>query len=211
MQWFFITDTGVLPASIDCKSLEMSNIKQHGGNDRVGFVVHDNIHGRACAAQIVARHRLPIIYGNSLPKVPACLVLKSQLPLVPASAKTWLIAGRGIGAASEFKFLAEVAEQCYARIGATRAIVDLGWADSDQQIGQGGLRPQAEFAIIIGVSGAIQHLEGLKKFKTIIAINPNPKAEIFQVADYGIIATWQEVKPKLLSFFKQHDQGDFKC
>lgn len=210
MQWFFITDTGVLPASIDCKSLEMSNIKQHGGNDRVGFVVHDNIHGRACAAQIVARHRLPIIYGNSLPKVPACLVLKSQLPLVPASAKTWLIAGRGIGAASEFKFLAEVAEQCYARIGATRAIVDLGWADSDQQIGQGGLRPQAEFAIIIGVSGAIQHLEGLKKFKTIIAINPNPKAEIFQVADYGIIATWQEVKPKLLSFFKQHDQGDFK-
>jgi len=211
MQWFFIIDTGVMPAHLECESLEISKIKQQRYSDRVGFIVHDNDRGRACAAQIVARQQLPIIYGNSLPAFPACLVLKSQLPLVPASAKTWLIAGRGIGAASEFKFLAEVAEQCYARIGATRAIVDLGWADSDQQIGQGGLKPQADFAIIIGVSGAIQHLEGLKKFKTIIAINPDPKAEIFQVADYGIIATWQEVKPKLLSFFSQHDQGDIKC
>lgn len=114
--------------------------------------------------------------------------------------------GYGVGSAEGFGLLFELAKEIHAEVGASRAAVDAGWIDHDRQIGQTGVTVRPKVYIACGISGAIQHIAGMKDSGIIISINSDPAAPINQIADYVINGTVEDVLPKLIKYYKKNSK-----
>ena len=156
------------------------------------FVAEENGGGAPSVETVV----LPEVGHSGSPQVVDTIVEKAEGPALPEAAII-VSGGRGLGAAEAYQLIEDVAAPLGAATGATRAIVDAGWVPYAKQVGQTGKTVKPDVYLACGVSGAMQHLVGMKDAKIIIAINKDSEAPIFSVADLGVVGDVHKVLPKL--------------